>query len=202
MVRERVIIGTRGSSLALWQARHVKDRLRAGWPGLEVEVKVILTRGDLVRDRALSDVGGKGLFVKEIESALLEGEIDLAVHSLKDMPTEQPEGLELAASLERADPRDALVLRSGAGDLQSLPDGARLGTSSLRRRAQVLAQRPDLQVLDLRGNVDTRLRKLREGEYDAVVLAVAGLVRLGHGEAIAVSLCPQPTARVRLACMP
>ena len=138
-----------------------------------------------MRDRALSQVGGKGLFVKEIEGALLSGEIDLAVHSLKDMPTEQPKGLTLGAILERADPRDALVARGGNdGDLFTLPEGARLGTSSLRRQAQALAARPDLQVVDLRGNVDTRLRKLTEGQYEAIVLAVAGLVRLGRADSI------------------
>jgi len=180
----RVVIGTRGSTLALWQTQYVAERLKAATPNLDIQVKTIQTRGDLVRDRALSQVGGKGLFVKEIENALLSGEIDLAVHSLKDMPTEQPKGLTLGAILERADPRDALVVRGGQGDLDSLPPGARVGTSSLRRRAQLLAARPDLQLLDLRGNVDTRLRKLHEGQYDAVVLAVAGLVRLDHTDAI------------------
>ncbi len=183
----KIVIGTRASALALWQTGYVVDHLRAATPGLDVEIKTIQTRGDRVRDRALSQVGGKGLFVKEIESALLSGEIDLAVHSLKDMPTEQPEALALGAILERADPRDALVVRGGDGhrpDLATLPGDARVGTSSLRRRAQILAARPDLQVLDLRGNVDTRLRKLREGQYEAIVLAVAGLERLGHAEAI------------------
>jgi len=184
MLNGRVVIGTRGSALALWQTRYVGGRLRAAAPDLDVQIKIIQTRGDLVRDRALSQVGGKGLFVKEIENALLTGEIDLAVHSLKDMPTEQPEGLSLGSILERAEPRDALVVRGGAGGLEGLPSGARVGTSSLRRRAQLLAVRPDLQLLDLRGNVDTRLRKLREGQYDAVVLAVAGLVRLGYADAI------------------
>ncbi len=188
MLSGRVVIGTRGSTLALWQTQYVVERLRDASPELDVQVETIQTRGDLVRDRALSQVGGKGLFVKEIENALSSGEIDLAVHSLKDMPTEQPQGLTLGAILERADPRDALVVRGGKGDLGSLPPRARVGTSSLRRRAQLLAARPDLQVLDLRGNVDTRLRKLREGQYDAVVLAVAGLVRLGHSDAIGQSL--------------
>ena len=184
----RVVVGTRGSKLALWQTKHVAGLLRAGSPDLEVEVKTIQTRGDVVRDRALSQVGGKGLFVKEIENALLSGEIDLAVHSLKDMPTEQPEGLTLGAILERADPRDALVVRTGQGSLDDLPRGARVGTSSLRRRAQLLAARPDLEVLDLRGNVDTRLRKLREGQYEAVVLAAAGLARLGFEAAASQAL--------------
>jgi hydroxymethylbilane synthase len=185
---KKFVIGTRGSALALWQTQYVVERLVSATPDLEVSIKTIQTRGDLVRDRALSQVGGKGLFVKEIENALVSGEIDLAVHSLKDMPTEQLQGLTLGAILERADPRDALVVRVGGGDLYSLPPGARVGTSSLRRQAQLLAARPDLHVLDLRGNVDTRLRKLREGQYDAVVLAVAGLVRLGHAEAISQTL--------------
>jgi hydroxymethylbilane synthase len=184
----RARIGTRGSTLALWQTQYVAQRLKATIPEPEIQIKTIQTRGDLVRDRALSQVGGKGLFVKEIENALLSGEIDLAVHSLKDMPTEQPQGLTLGAILERADPRDALIVRGGTGNLHSLPPGARVGTSSLRRRAQLLAAQPDLQVLDLRGNVDTRLRKLRDGRYDAVVLAVAGLVRLGHANAIGQAL--------------
>lgn len=180
----KVLIGTRGSALALRQTEQVAGLLRTFQPELEIEVQVIQTRGDLVRDRPLAQVGGKGLFVKEIESALLSGEIDMAVHSLKDMPTEQPEGLALSAILERADPRDALVVRGGGHGLSTLPPGARVGTGSLRRRAQLLAARPDLQVLDLRGNVDTRLGKLAEGQYDAVVLAAAGLIRLGHAAAI------------------
>ncbi len=184
MRSKRIVIGTRGSTLALWQTQYVAERLRAATPNLDIHVKTIQTRGDLVRDRAQSQVGGKGLFVKEIENALSSGEIDLAVHSLKDMPTEQPKGLTLGAILERADPHDALVVHGGAGDLGSLSPGARVGTTSPRRRAQLLATRPDLQVLDLRGNVDARLRKLREGQYDAVVLAVAGLERLGHVDAI------------------
>ena len=184
MPSSRVVIGTRGSALALWQAEHIVERLRAVVPKLEVVVETIETQGDLVRDRALSEVGGKGLFVKEIELALLHGEIDLAVHSLKDMPTEQPDGLVLGAILKRAEARDALVVHGGKGKLSTLPLRSRVGTSSLRRRAQLLAARPDLQVLDLRGNVDTRLRKLVDGQYDAMVLAAAGLMRLGHGNAI------------------
>ena len=180
----RLVVGTRASALALWQTGYVIDQLCATRHTLEVEVKTIKTQGDKVQDVALSRVGGKGLFVKEIEEALLSRKIDLAVHSLKDMPTVQPAGLVLAAILERGDPRDALVLYEGEGDLYTLPAGARVGTSSLRRRAQLLAARPDLDVVDLRGNVDTRLRKVREGEYDAAVLAAAGLERLGHGMAI------------------
>jgi hydroxymethylbilane synthase len=179
-----LIVGTRGSALALWQTNHVVELLRAVRPDLKIVIRTIQTQGDMVRDRALSQVGGKGLFVTEIENALSSGQVDLAVHSLKDMPTEQPDGLALGAILERADARDALLVRHGTGDLFALPTSARVGTSSLRRKAQLLAARPDLQVLDLRGNVDTRLRKLREGQYDAVVLAVAGLERLGLAGAI------------------
>jgi hydroxymethylbilane synthase len=184
MMKEPLVVGTRGSSLALWQTEHVIARLQAAVPSVDIVVRTIKTQGDLVRDRALSQVGGRGLFVKEIENALLVGEIDLAVHSLKDMPTEQPGGLVLGAILQRGDPRDALVVRGGKGSLSTLPPGAQVGTSSLRRRAQLLAARPDLRVIDLRGNVDTRLRKLAAGQYDAVVLAAAGLTRLGHGDAI------------------
>ncbi len=184
MSTQTLIVGTRGSALALWQAKHVIDRLRAIYPHLDPQLKTIETHGDLVRDRALSQVGGKGLFVKEIENALLAGEIDLAVHSLKDMPTELPIGLALGGVLARADARDALVVRGKRTDLAGLPEEAIVGTSSLRRKAQVLALRPDLQVRDLRGNVDTRLRKLYSGQYDAVVLAAAGLLRLGYGGVI------------------
>jgi hydroxymethylbilane synthase len=176
----RIRIGSRGSVLARWQAEHVEGRLRA--LGHEVEIRIITTTGDRVQDRRLESVGGKGAFLKEIEEALLAREVDLAVHSLKDVPTELPAGLHLVAMLERADPRDVL-LSSGAG-LRALPAGARIGTTSLRRRAQVLALRPDLVVQDLRGNVDTRIRRLREGAFDAILLARAGLVRLGReGEA-------------------
>jgi hydroxymethylbilane synthase len=175
----KLCIGTRGSALALWQTEHVISRLADVAPGLDVRVDKIKTQGDLVRDRALWQVEGRGFFVKEIENALLSGQIDLAVHSLKDVPTELPDGLTLGAILERADPHDALLAREGLTELDSLPHGALVGTSSLRRRAQLLAARPDLQISDLRGNVDTRLRKLRDGEYDAIILAVAGLERLG-----------------------
>lgn len=184
MSKDTLTIGTRGSALALWQARHIMERLQAGNPHLRLQLSTIKTHGDLVRDRALSQVGGRGLFVKEIENALLDREINLAVHSLKDMPTELPGELMLGAILERADARDALVFRGGQKDLSELPRGSRVGTSSLRRRAQLLSERADLEILDLRGNVDTRLRKLYAGEYDAVVLAAAGLNRLGHVEAI------------------
>jgi hydroxymethylbilane synthase len=173
-------VGSRGSVLALWQAEHVKARLQG--LGQAVEIVVITTTGDRIQDRRLESVGGKGAFLKEIEEALLAGEVDLAVHSLKDVPTALPDGLRLVAILERADPRD--VLLSGGAGLDALPHGARVGTTSLRRRAQVRARRPDLDVQDLRGNVDTRIRRLREGAFDAILLARAGLVRLGRaGEA-------------------
>jgi hydroxymethylbilane synthase len=171
-------IGTRGSALARWQAEHVAGSLRAAC-GLEVELAIIRTKGDKILDVPLAKVGGKGLFVKEIEEALRRDEVDLAVHSIKDLPTELTAGLCLGAISEREDPRDALVSR--AGQLVDLPAGAVVGTSSLRRRCQLLGLRPDLQVADLRGNVDTRLGKLDAGLYDAVLLAAAGLKRLGHG---------------------
>ena len=188
MFKQKLVVGTRGSALALWQTEHVIQRLKTAAPALAIEVKTITTEGDVKRDRPLSQVGGKGLFVKEIEQALLTGEIDLAVHSLKDMPTGQPQGLTIGAVLERADPRDALVTQEVGGGLAALAAEARVGTSSLRRRAQLLAARPELQVFELRGNVDTRLRKLRAGEYDAVVLAAAGLIRLGYANAIGQTL--------------
>lgn len=176
----RIRIGSRGSVLARWQAEHVQGRLQA--LGHDVEIVIITTTGDRIQDRRLESVGGKGAFLKEIEEALLAREVDLAVHSLKDVPTELPAGLHLVATLERADPRDVL-LSAGPG-LRDLPAGSRIGTTSLRRRAQVLALRPDLVVQDLRGNVDTRIRRLREGAFDAILLARAGLVRLGReGEA-------------------
>jgi hydroxymethylbilane synthase len=171
-----VRIGTRGSALALWQAEHVKERLEA--LGHEVALRRIVTTGDRLQDRRLELVGGKGAFLKEIEEALVAREVDLAVHSLKDVPTALPAGLVLCAFLERADPRDALV--TDGRTLAQLPAGARVGTTSLRRRALLGALRPELDVQDLRGNVDTRLRRLREGAFDAVVLAMAGLTRLGR----------------------
>lgn len=169
-------IGSRGSALARWQAEHVKSRLEG--LGHEVTIEVITTTGDRVLDRRLEAVGGKGAFLKEIEEALQEGGVDLAVHSLKDVPVALPDGLRLCAILERADPRDALV--SSGPRLADLPAGARVGTTSLRRQSQLRALRPDLAVVDLRGNVDTRIRKLREGQYDAILLALAGLARLGR----------------------
>jgi hydroxymethylbilane synthase len=179
----KIVIGTRGSALARWQAAHVGKALQAAHPGLVVEEHILVTEGDRVQTGAVIELGGKGVWVKEIEDALLAGTIDLAVHSLKDVPAELAPGLALVAIPERADPRDALVSRSGA-PLASLPAGAVVGTSSLRRVCQVRAMRPDLRVEILRGNVDTRLRKVAEGVVDAGVLACAGLDRLGFGARI------------------
>lgn len=176
------IIATRESRLALWQAEHVRDLLQQRF-GLNVRLMGMTTRGDQILDRALSKVGGKGLFVKELEAALEDGRAHLAVHSLKDVPMDLPAGFALAAVLEREDPRDAWVSNRHAS-LAELPQGAVVGTSSLRRVVQLLAVRPDLQIEPLRGNLDTRLRKLDEGGFDAIVLAAAGLMRLGLGERI------------------
>jgi hydroxymethylbilane synthase len=178
----RLVIATRESRLALWQARHVQALLQEHF-GAEVELLGMTTRGDEILDRALSKVGGKGLFVKELEVALEEKRADLAVHSLKDVPMDLPQGFALAAVLEREDPRDAFVSPRFAS-LAELPQGAKVGTSSLRRVVQLAAVRPDLVIEPLRGNLDTRLRKLDEGRYDAIVLAAAGLTRLGLGERI------------------
>ncbi|MDC8784374.1 hydroxymethylbilane synthase [Roseateles koreensis] len=177
-----VVIATRESRLALWQAEHVKSRLETEL-ALSVSLLGMTTRGDQILDRSLSKVGGKGLFVKELETALEEGRARLAVHSLKDVPMELPDGFELAAILEREDPRDALVSNRYA-TLAELPLGALVGTSSLRRVVQLKALRPDLRIEPLRGNLDTRMRKLDDGGYDAIVLAAAGLKRLGAGERI------------------
>ena len=174
----RLVVGTRGSALARWQAAFVGRALRAAHPGLEIEERILVTEGDRVQTGAVVELGGKGVWVKEIEDALLAGTIDLAVHSLKDVPAALAPGLALVAIPERADPRDALVSRSGA-DLAALPSGSRVGTSSLRRVCQVRAARADLHVELLRGNVDTRLRKIAEGVVDAGILACAGLDRLG-----------------------
>ncbi|HYG07836.1 MAG TPA: hydroxymethylbilane synthase [Stenotrophomonas sp.] len=175
-------IATRKSPLALWQSEHVAARLHALHPQLEVLLVPLSTRGDEVLDRSLAAIGGKGLFLKELELAMLRGEADCAVHSLKDVPMDLDAPFELPAILERADPADALV--STHASLQALPEGARVGTSSLRRQAQLRALRPDLRLLDLRGNVNTRLARLDQGEYDAIVLACAGLQRLGLGARI------------------
>jgi hydroxymethylbilane synthase len=189
----RITIATRGSALALWQANHVRDALlRVGGPdvpGLTVELEVIKTMGDKILDVALSKVGGKALFVKEIEQALLDGTSDVAVHSMKDVPAELAPGLYMAAVSTRETPYDALCTRDGRG-LDDLPRGARVGTSSLRRQCQLLARRPDLAIGLLRGNVPTRLARLDAGDFDAVVLAAAGLTRLGHADRISQLLDP------------
>src|SRR5919199_787229 len=189
MARERLTIGTRGSQLALKQTELVAGLLHAAHPGLQIDLEIIQTRGDVILDQALSRIGDKGLFVTEIERALLDGRIDLAVHSCKDLPSEIPEGLTLAAFPARADPRDALISRHDLS-LDHLPRGARIGTSSLRRACQLRAYRPDFDVVDLRGNVDTRLRKAMTADYDAVILAAAGLQRLALVDAITELLDP------------
>ncbi|MDA8324699.1 MAG: hydroxymethylbilane synthase [Nitrospiraceae bacterium] len=178
MKKKKLVIGTRGSLLALWQARWVQAELLKLDPTLDVELNIIKTTGDKILDVPLAKVGGKGLFVKEIEEALIAGRADIAVHSMKDVPTELPCELHLAAICRRENPGDALVSKNGTR-FEGLPRGAHLGTSSLRRACQLLRARPDLKVSSLRGNLDTRLRKLDQGDYDAVVLAVAGMKRLG-----------------------
>jgi len=184
MKKNKIIIATRGSKLALWQAEWIKSQLKAGTPGLKVELKKIKTTGDKILDVPLAKVGGKGLFVKEIEEALLQKSADLAVHSMKDVPTELPEELYIAAICAREDPRDAFITRSqksvvGSQKFKDLPRGATVGTSSLRRICQLLKIRPDIKIVQLRGNLDTRLRKLDEGQFDAIILAAAGVKRLG-----------------------
>lgn len=176
-------IGTRGSALALWQAHHARDLLLAADAGLSVEIKVIKTKGDRIQDRSLADIGGKGLFVKEIQRALLVGDVDISVHSLKDYPAENPDGLAIVCTPERADRRDALVCPVG-GTEEALPSDAVVGTGSLRRRYQLAVIRREWRSADLRGNVETRLRRVDEGDMDATVLAVAGLKRLGKQDRI------------------
>jgi hydroxymethylbilane synthase len=179
----RIRIATRKSPLALWQAGYVRSLLEQAHPGLQVDLVMMSTQGDRILDSPLAKIGGKGLFVKELEQSMLEGRTDIAVHSMKDVPVELPPGLHLPVVLAREEPRDAFVsLRYDRLDL--LPPRARVGTSSLRRQAQLHALRPDLDILSLRGNVGTRLRKLAEGDYDAIVLASAGLIRLGMAERI------------------
>ena len=180
----KITIATRKSPLALWQAEYVKDALIATSPGIEIELLAMTTRGDKILDSPLAKVGGKGLFVKELERAMLEGKADIAVHSMKDVPMEFPEGLDLAVICEREDPSDAFVSNTYES-LDHLPQGAVVGTSSFRRQCQLKAARPDLQIRDLRGNVGTRLAKLDEGQYDATILASAGLMRLGLSRRIA-----------------
>lgn len=181
-------IVSRGSELALWQSRAVESAIQAQNPGLQVEIRVIRTTGDRILDVPLAKIGDKGLFTKELDHALLRGDADIAVHSLKDVPTRLPDGLSLVAVTEREDPRD--VLLSAGPCLSDLPPGGRVGTSSLRRRAQLRALRPDLQVLDLRGNLNTRRAKLESGEYDAIILAAAGVLRLGWKDLISAYLEP------------
>ncbi|OHE07753.1 MAG: hydroxymethylbilane synthase, partial [Sulfurimonas sp. RIFCSPLOWO2_12_FULL_34_6] len=180
---KKLIIATRGSQLALWQSNHIKAVLEEQNPGMEVELNIIVTTGDRIQDKALSKIGGKGLFLKELEEAMLRGEAQIAVHSLKDVPTVMPDGLLLAAITEREDSRDAL-LSEKYPNIDALPEGATVGTSSLRRRMQIEKLRPDLVIKDLRGNVDTRIRKLKEGEFDAIILAAAGINRLSLLDAV------------------
>ncbi len=186
---DSIWIGTRGSKLALWQADWIRSNIKKQHPGLKVYLKIIHTSGDKILDVPLAQVGGKGLFVKEIEEELLEGEIDLAVHSMKDVPSELPAGLHLGYYTNQDDPRDVLINR-GKKKFVDLPGEARVGTSSLRRQSQLLAARPDIKVFPIRGNVETRLRKLEDEQFDAVVMAAAGLKRLGLEENITEYLDP------------
>ncbi len=185
----KLTVGTRGSALALTQSNQIVECLRHAHAGLEVEVQIIKTKGDKILDVPLAKIGDKGLFVKELEQALLAREVDFVVHSMKDVPTEMADGLCIAAVPERQDPSDALI-SNGLG-LADLPTGARIGSSSLRRRAQLHNYRADLEILDVRGNLDTRLRKLDEGEYDAIILACAGLNRMGWSDRITEKLPPE-----------
>jgi hydroxymethylbilane synthase len=187
---ETIRIATRKSPLAMWQAEHVADTLRRTHPGLVVEILGMSTRGDKILDAPLAKIGGKGLFVKELEQGMLEGRADIAVHSMKDVPVDFPGGLHLPVIMEREDPRDAFVSSRYTG-IDDLPDGACVGTSSLRRQCQLAERRPDLAIRPLRGNVNTRLGKLDAGEYDAVILAAAGLMRLGFEQRIRARLKPK-----------
>ncbi len=191
MSKKQLRIGTRASQLALWQANWVQSELEQRYPYLEVTLTKIKTQGDKILDVPLAMVGGKGLFVKEIEEAMLRGEIDVAVHSMKDVPTIFPPGLALRCITEREDPRDIIILKPGFRSFRDLPQGARIGTSSLRRKAQLLHLRPDFQMVDIRGNVETRIRKLTEDDLDGVVLAAAGLNRLGFASQISEYLPPE-----------
>jgi len=187
---DTVRIATRKSPLAMWQAEHVAEALRTAHPGINVEIHGMSTQGDKILDTPLAKIGGKGLFVKELEARMLEGDADIAVHSMKDVPVELPDGLHLAVIMEREDPRDAFVSNTYAS-LDDLPEGAVIGTSSLRRQCQLSDRRPDLEIKSLRGNVNTRLKKLDDGEYDAIILAAAGLIRLGFGERIRSTINPE-----------
>ncbi len=188
--RSTLVIGTRGSRLALWQAEWIRSRLQELVPDLSITLKQIRTSGDKILDVPLAKIGGKGLFVKEIEEALLVKEIDLAVHSMKDVPSVLPDGLAIICVSEREDSRDALLSREGY-PLERLKEGAKIGTSSLRRQAQLLHYRPDFSIHTLRGNLDTRIRKLETGQYDAIVLAAAGLKRLGWADEVTAYLSPE-----------
>ncbi|ASP47805.1 hydroxymethylbilane synthase [Cognaticolwellia beringensis] len=190
MTQQTVRIATRKSALALWQAEYVKAKLEHFHPGIQVELVPMTTKGDIILDTPLAKVGGKGLFVKELEVAMLENRADIAVHSMKDVPVEFPEGLGLEVICPREDPRDAFVSNNIAS-LAELPQGAVVGTSSLRRQCQIQALRPDLDIRDLRGNVNTRLKKLDNGEYDAIILAAAGLIRLEMPERIREYIAPE-----------
>jgi len=189
-LRKHIRVGTRGSALALWQAEWVKSELEKKYPGMAVTLTKIKTTGDKILDVPLAQVGGKGLFVKEIEEAMLSNEIDIAVHSMKDVPTFFPDGLHLSCITKREDPRDALLSRNRV-KFKDLPKGANVGTSSLRRQAQLMHIRPDFVIHQLRGNVDTRLRKLKEGQFDAIVLAAAGVKRLGLAENVTEYIAPE-----------
>lgn len=195
MTKNKIVIGTRASKLALWQAEWVKSELQKINPGLEIELNKIKTSGDKILDVPLAQVGGKGLFVKEIEEAMLRGEADIAVHSMKDVPTEFPSGLELAVICEREDPRDAFISAKKNSEFKiknfkDLPRAASVGTSSLRRSCQLLSLRPDIRIMQLRGNLETRFRKLDEGQFDSMILAVAGVKRLGWADRITAVLEP------------
>jgi len=188
-LRKEIRIGTRASALALWQAEWVKSELEKKYPGMTVSLTKIKTTGDKILDVPLAQVGGKGLFVKEIEEAMLAHEIDIAVHSMKDVPTMFPDGLHLSCITKREDARDALLTRNNM-KFKDLPQGATIGTSSLRRQAQLMSVRPDFKIAQLRGNVDTRLRKLKEGQFDAIILAAAGVRRLGLAENVSEYIDP------------
>ena len=180
----KLVVGTRGSNLALVQTNWVVDQLKKENPGVEFEVKIIKTKGDLIKDLPLDKIGDKGLFVKEIEKSLLDGEIDMAVRSMKDMPSYLPEGLKFAHSPKREDPRDALIFKEGYKSLDDLPQGARIGTGSKRRKYQLLKHRPDLEIVPIRGNIETRIKKIETEKLDGVVLAASGLRRAGLDDKI------------------